>query len=168
LASHLVWFEAGALLPTAPTLEDAAGEPLDVDLQPGRGGVVPSMGAGYSFFAAPFSLHASTRLIAPLYSRIDSRPGTTSLSSLVGQYQPLSYLGFQTGLDARYAAFDRLADGDVDRGSGGFVALASVGVLVSPYEDLLVSGLLRLPVTDSLRGGASEGPDFLLAMTYDI
>ncbi len=167
LASHVVALQPGLALPTGPVRRDAAGEALGFDVQPGRGAVTPSLGLGYSYFAAPFAFFSSATVVWPAWSRHDERLGETLVANAAAQLQPIDWLALQLGSDTRWAQHS-WAEGERDHDTGGLVSFATAGLSLSPTTDLLLTAIVRVPVLNHLAGGEEERPEVELGFTHDL
>jgi hypothetical protein len=159
----------GTKVPTAPVQSDASGALLPSVLQPGCSSVVPLLGAAYVVAHAPWSWTASGTLLLPFVVREDAPHSGNSLrASLIGQWQPLRWLGARGGLLGRLDGGGLLADGQSDPSSGGFVGYVSADALVSPATDLVLSVGGMVPVVQAWRGEHHEGPILAASAAYDF
>jgi hypothetical protein len=159
----------GTKAPTAPVQSDASGALLPSVLQPGCSSIVPLLGAAYVVAHAPWSLAASGTLLLPFVVRQDAPHAGDSLrASLIGQWQPLRWLGARAGLLARLDGGGLLADGESDPSSGGFVGYVSADALVNPATDLVLSFGGMVPVVQAWRGEHHEDPILAASAAYDF
>jgi hypothetical protein len=159
----------GTKVPTAPLERDASGALLPSVLQPGCSSIVPLLGVTYVASRAPWSWSASGTLLLPFVVR-DAAPhaGDSLRASLVGQWQPLPWLGARGGLQARLDGGGLLADGQPDPSSGGFVGYVSADALFGPTTDLVLSLGGMMPVVQAWRGEHHEGPIVAAGAAYDF
>lgn len=165
---HLVALVGGLELPTARAwaTDDDAARP--VRLEVGSGSFDPIAGLTYSYFGGQVSLHAVSTVLAPTRGRGGARQGLSWRTSLTAQYQPWAALGLRVGTDTRLDRPAVEAGGDADPNSGGLVGFATLGVVSSVLEDLVLQASLSLPVVQHLRGAQTESPAFTAGVTYDL
>jgi hypothetical protein len=165
---RLVLF-VGTKVPTAPLEADASGALLPSVLQPGCSSIVPVLGVAYAASRAPWSWMASGTLLLPFVVR-DRAPhaGDSLRASLVGQWQPLRWLGARGGVQGRLDGGGLLANGEPDPSSGGFVGYVSADALFSPASDLVLSLGGMVPVVQAWRGDHHEGPILAASAAYDF
>ena len=165
---HLIAALAGLELPTARSWASAGDDARPVVLQVGSGSFDPLAGATYSYFGAQVSFHAVSTVLVPTRGFEGARQGLSWRTSLAAQYQPWSYLGLRIGADARV---DRPAvepGGSGDPNSGGLVGFATVGLVSSVLDDLVVQASLSLPVVQQQRGEQAEALAVMAGVTYDL
>jgi len=159
----------GTKLPTAPLQDDPSGALLPSVLQPGCSSIVPLLGAAYTTSRAPWSWMASGTLLLPFVVRQGAPHAGDSLrASLVGQWQPLRWLGARAGLQGRLDGEGLLASGDPDPSSGGFVGYVSADALFSPATDLVLTLGGMVPVLQAWRGEHHEEPILAASAAYDF
>ncbi len=166
-ATHIVSTHVGLEFPTSPTLKDSTGAPLLLQAQSGSGSFDPLFGIAYALRANPWSLYAATTLLVPTVGHIDARTGRTLLGTVMGQFQVLSSLGLRAGIETRLDERLQEATGP-DPHSGGFVGFASMGLVLSPTDDLVVEGSIQIPAIAALHGSHKESPAFLVGASYDL
>ncbi len=164
--SRLVWAHVGLELPTAPIRMSGAG-PLPLERQLGTGSWDPSFAVGGSLFEGALSLHGSVLVFVPTRGSGDSQVGMHLRSTLVGQLQPWTFLGFRLGAGARFEEGTTLAGVD-DPNSGGVVGYLSGGLIASPAEDVVLWLTVTVPVIDALRGQQSERVQALAGVAIDV
>jgi hypothetical protein len=159
----------GTKLPTAPVQVDPSGALLPSVLQPGCSSIVPLLGVAYTMSRAPWSWMAGGTVLLPFVVRQAAPHSGDSLrASLIGQWQPIRWLGARAGLQARLDGGGLLADGEPDPSSGGLVGYASADVLVSPATDLVLSVGGMVPVVQAWRGEHHEEPILAASAAYDF
>ncbi|RLB46801.1 MAG: transporter [Deltaproteobacteria bacterium] len=164
--SRLIWAHLGLEMPTAP-IRQGPGGPLSLERQLGTGSWDTSMAIGGSYFANPYSVHGSALLFLPTRGTADSRVGTHLRTTLVGQLQPWSFLGFRLGLDARFEAAT-VENGAEDPSSGGIVGYITGGLIGSPATDIVTWLNFTMPVIQALNGEQSEGWQLVLGAALDV
>jgi hypothetical protein len=112
---------------------------------------------------------ASGMVLLPFVVR-DAAPhsGDSLRASLVGQWQPLRWLGARGGVEGRLDGGGLLADGQSDPSSGGFVGYVSADALVRPATDLVLSLGGMVPVVQAWRGEHHEGPILAASAAVDF
>ncbi len=188
--NHLVSVFAGLEMPTATLVRDGTGARAPLDAQLGSGSWDPLLGAGYAYFNGPWSGSFDVRALLPTDGFAGHREGMSAIGTLAAQYQPWTWLGFRLSTETRVegpesAGTSEHADpasssqalyvqahNGVDHGtgashaSGGWVAFASPGVVVSPVQDLMLQLAVHLPVVDTTAHEA--GPVMQLGATWDF
>jgi hypothetical protein len=123
----------------------------------------------YTMSRAPWSWMASGTLLLPFVVREGAPHSGDSLrASVVGQWQPIRWLGARAGLQGRLDGGGLLADGESDPSSGGFVGYVSADALVSPATDLVLSVGGMVPVVQAWRGEHHEEPILAASAAYDF
>jgi hypothetical protein len=164
---HLVSLLAGISLPTAPLERNQGGDFLPMELQPGTGSVMPLTGAMYTYFRFPWSAYVTAQLNIPTVNPEDFRASTSLKTTTAVQYQLTQELALRPGIDTRYDTPATQA-GVNEPDSGGFIAFASMEVLVSLTMEWMMYGAARIPVINALWGRHEEGPVLSLGVAYDF
>ncbi len=166
-ARHLLSAIAGLELPTAARWADEADTPRPIELQVGSGSFDPMVGLTYSYFSGQVSLHTVSTVLIPTSGFEGARQGLSWRSTIALQYQAWTRLGLRFGADTRWDQAAREPEGERDPNSGGFVAYASGGLVLSPFEDLVLQATLSTPVVQSLNGQQSELWALSAGASYD-
>lgn len=165
---HLISAVASIRLPTAPTLHDASGTELNVDAQLGPGSLVPSVGMFWSaFIGDQWSTFVSLLADVPIEGRYGLRIGPGMQTIAAGQFQPLKWLGFRLGVDARYE-FPSYLRGVEQTHLSGLLLQPLADVIVSPHNRVLIVGGVRVPVFDTRPGPVWNSPTVLLSVVVDV
>jgi len=154
--------------PTAPIEYGASGEPLPSALQPGCGGVAPTIGAYWVASYGPWSGYVSASLFVPVPVRNGPHGGDSLRASAHLQFQPSPRFGARVGVFARVDSSGRLDDTQDDPNSGGFIGYVTGALAFSPVQDLVVTGGVFLPVIEALQGDHHEGPIASVTVAYDF
>jgi len=164
--SGLVWAHLGLEMPTAPVRLGTDG-PLPLERQLGSGSWDPSLALGGSYFADPISVHGSALLFVPTVGSAGSRIGTHLRTTVVGQLQPWSFLGFRLGFGMRFeeAAVENGVD---DPDSGGTAGYVMGGLILSPRTDLVTWVNFTIPVIQELNGSQREDWQMILGVALDV
>ena len=165
--THLLALGLSLTLPTAPRLSDAHDQTLDERAQVGSSTIVPGGGVSYAFFARPWHAYASLSVAVPAYESNGMRMGASSNVSLVVQHHFGAAFAARLGVDARLEAAATM-NGAPERDSGGFVAFATAGALVSPATDFVIDFRLSVPAIQALRGFHREGVQVGAGVVYDL
>lgn len=164
---HLIGLQAGVRAPTAEQVE-SDGMPLDIDVQPGSGLWLLGAGAWYGYFDFPWMGYISAVYSSGLgHGYDDFEYGDSFKATLNLQYGITYAFAAQIGLDTRWSRRDSYG-GESDEDSGGFLALATPGIIYTLAPDLLFNGSVQLPVIDRLNGDHDEGLVYRLGLTYDL
>ncbi|MBU6160577.1 MAG: hypothetical protein KGO50_05610 [Myxococcales bacterium] len=165
---HMLLALAGSRLPVSPAWNDATGERLSVDVQPGQGAFVPFMALAWSGPSwKPVRGFARASTFIPLQSRWNYRPGMSVLTTVGLEFRISPKLSMQAELDGRYELPDNFS-GEEDPDSGGAMMYASPTVLWRPKSAWAAYGTLRLPVIDALRGSQSESVIVALGFAFQV
>jgi hypothetical protein len=165
---HMAGLLLGLQLPTSEEQTDQAGEALDIDVQPGPGSWIPSIGAWYGHYAYPWSLYGSVQFRHALdEGHQQFRPGDAWLLTVNSQYQMRLSFAVNLGLDARWSAHDEY-DLEEDSDSGGFIGFLSPGFAYRPGGEWIIHGRIQLPLFDHLNGNHQEHTTYLIGVTYDL
>jgi hypothetical protein len=165
--AHLFSVLAGARLPTAPTLRDAAGELLSLDAQLGTGSVDPFAGLSYTAFRGEWSFIATATGYLSTRGREGFRAGTSLRSTLAAQYQPNPRWALRLAADTRLEGPSDTR-GVRDSTGSGFIGFLSPDVLFSPTTDIVVQLGVRAPVLNLLSGHVRQTPILQAAVAYDL
>lgn len=165
---HMAGWLVGMRLPTGQEQNDDQGNPLDIDVQPGAGNWVPSLGAWYGYYRFPWFGYLSSTLHYPMgEGYADFEEGTALLTTAMLQYAPNYSLALQLGLDTRWSEKHRYA-GVADEDSGGFIGFLAPGLVINLAEDLLFHVTVQVPVFDKLQGEHEENAIYRFGLTYDF
>lgn len=165
---HLAGGLMSLRIPTGQEQTADNGEPLDIDVQPGAGNWVPSLGGWYGYYRFPWFGYFSTTLNYPLgegYAEFEE--GIALLTTALLQYAPNYRVALQLGFDTRWSERHRFA-GVTDEDSGGFSGFLSPGLVVNLADDLLIYATVQVPVIEQLHGEHEEDMVFRLGLTYDL
>lgn len=164
---HLLSAVAGLELPTAARSADEGDVQRPVELQVGSGSFDPMVGLTYSYFSGQASLHAVSTLLMPTSGFEGARQGLSWRSTVALQYQAWSRLALRFGGDTRWDQAAREPEGAPDPNSGGFVGYVSGGLVLSPFEDLVMQATVSAPVVQNLRGQQGELWALSAGASYD-
>ncbi len=157
----------GLRAPTAPTVADARGVPLDVDTQTGAGGFAGLVGVGYSgFFTERFSMHAELVAEAPFAVRSGASMPWVARVMVAGQLQPAAWLGLRAGAELRgeRAALHSAA---TEASHDGLMLFFAPDVLVRLATDFTLLAGARVPLFDT-RAGVRAGPMAVASVVVDL
>lgn len=164
--THLVAVTPGAQLPTGELQRDSSGELLPMEAQPTAGVVSAMLGVSYAFFSQPFSVYTSLNGTHPLGEVEGFRLSSSLRGTVALQYQAATWLALRGGPDFRVDSRGK-DSGVADPHSGGFIAFATLDVVVMPFEDWLFGGGVNLPVMNALNGRHEESPIWRASITVD-
>lgn len=156
----------GVKLPTAPWHEDAFGEPLPLEAQPGSGSLDLALGVALAYFEGSLSAYASVQHREPLLTRSPLDPGRSVRGSTALQYQLGERFATRGLCDVRWDQPSH-EQGERDPHSGGAIAYVGLELLLSPLSDLAIVPGARVPALQRLRGSHHEGAIYSLALTRD-
>jgi hypothetical protein len=154
--------------PTAPIERDPSGAPLSAVLQPGCGGVAPTLGAYWLASRGAWSEYASASLYVPVPVRSGPHAGDSFRVSGHLQFQPIPAFAARVGVFGRIDSSGRLDDTVDDPNSGGFVGYLTGALAVAPVTDLTITAGVFLPVIEVLRGDHRESTIASLTIAYDF
>mgnify|MGYP001209361871 CR=1 FL=1 len=145
-------------LPTAPVENDAQGEPLESNLQPGCSSIVPIVSAFYAFGQTVWTVRFGGGVNIPFPVR--NAPHRGALGSIVAEAElrPVSALALRTGSKWLIEATGVGADDRAEESSGGITGYLSAGIDVR-WADQLSAGVgVDIPVLKALRGDQDPTP----------
>jgi len=154
-------FSAGTSLPTGANDVTLDGERIDDHAQPGTGAFGPYAGVLYALHRDPWNLSASLSGRAHTTSGVGYHYGSALLWSVTGLYRPWERVGFELGLDGRYASRDRAGD-ELQANTGGFLLAVSPGVRVNAVGNLWFNARAQVPVATHLFGVQTVGTTVVL------
>lgn len=157
----------GVKLPTAPFHENATGETLPLEAQPGTGSFDLVLGPSLALVEGKWSAYASAQLAVPLASRHVVSPGISQRSTLALQFQPWTWIALRPAADSRWDTKSK-ERGRPERDSGGFVLFMGGDVLVSPLTDFMLTAGVRVPAWQALDGFHDEGAVGSLSAALDF
>ncbi len=157
----------GLRIPTGQEQESDSGEPLDIDVQPGVGSLVPQAGLWYTSFRFPWMIHLSSNLLVSSEGDQDLKPGIAIATTVMTQYATDYSLAWQLGVDSRWSDKDEF-DGVPDANSGGWLSYLSPGLVYTLATDLLLNLRVQIPLVDALNGDHDESQTFSAGITYDF
>jgi len=163
---HLLALSVGTKLPTGPVKEPRADLP-NSDLVAGTGSFDPLVGATYSYFAQPWSFFVSEMMFIPTRGSNGVRVGSSWRGTHTAQLQLHELLGVRLSAETRLEARSsndsaNLAD------TGGFIAFAAPGIVVSPLADLVIQFVVHVPVLNALHGTHDEGVVVEIGAALDL
>ena len=164
---HLVSLTGGLEFPTSSIEYGEDGRPLPLEFQAGTGSWDPIVGASYGMFMDPWSLFVSSVAIFPTRGIADTKASNSFRQTLLGQYQPWSFLAFQLGAEFRIDGPGYI--GEVrDPNTGGQILYGTLGILGRPHEDVMIHATAALPMLQRLDGTHREGFAFIAGVVYEI
>jgi len=164
---HLVSLIGGLEFPTSTIEYGPEGQPLPLEFQAGTGSWDPIAGASYGMFINPWSVFLSSMAIFPTTGIGDTRASTSFRQTVLGQYQPWSFLAFQLGAEFRIDGPGYI-EGVRDPNTGGHITYGTVGIVGLPHEKIMVHATAALPMVQRLDGTHREGFAFTAGLIYDI
>ena len=165
---HMLLALAGSRLPVSPAWNDANGERLSVDVQPGQGAFVPFVALAWSGPSwKPVRGFARASTFMPLQSRWDYRPGVSTLATAGLEFRLSAKWAMQAELDGRYESPDNFS-GEQDPDSGGAILYASPTLLWRPQSAWAAYATVRVPVINGLRGAQSESTIMSLGFAFQV
>jgi len=164
---HLVSLIGGLEFPTSSVETDAQGVPLPLEFQAGTGSWDPIAGVSYSMFSDPWSMYVSSVAIFPTQGIADTHSGISARQTVLGQFQPWRFLGFQAGLEIRIDQPGTIA-GIRDPNTGGYITYGSLGLIALPHDKILVQATAALPLIQRLDGDHHEGFALTAGLVYEI
>lgn len=156
---------AGSSLPTGSDDVTVDGMRVDDHAQPGTGAFGPYAGLLYAVHRDPWNLTASVS------GRVHSTNGygyhyaSALLWSITGLYRAWDPVGFELGVDGRYAGRDR-AEGELQANTGGFLLALSPGIRVNATGNLWLDARAQVPVASHLFGVQTVGTTFVVGAQY--
>jgi hypothetical protein len=164
---HLVSLIGGLEFPTSSIETDAEGVPMPLEFQAGTASWDPIAGASYTMFFDPWSLYVSSVAIFPTKGVADTDVGTSFRQTVLGQFQPWRFLGFQAGAEFRIDQPGYIA-GVRDPDTGGHITYGTVGLIALPHQKLLLHATAAVPLVQRLDGNHEEGFAFTAGLVYEI
>ncbi len=164
---HLIGILGGIRIPLAAE-EKISGTPLDVDVQPGGGLWLASIGLWHGFFNFPWMVYSSTQINTALdegYSQYDYGSSLKLSSTL--QYAVNYQFALRLGTDLRWSGRNQYNNIE-DKNSGGFIAFLSPGIVMTVSPDLILHTSVQIPVIDQLNGEQEEKNIYRIGLTYDF
>ncbi len=159
---------AGTKLPTAPLDLDPRGRQVHPDLQPGCGSIVPTLEIGYAWSESIWSWSTSASLLFPISVREGgSHPGDSLRGSATMQIQPTRAFATRLGIHGRFDGTGE-ANGTVVKESGGASMHIAPEMVVSPWQDVVISAGASFPVVQAMRGYRSTSPVLLASVGVDF
>jgi hypothetical protein len=167
---HLVALTSELRVPSPMVIDDVkTGEALPIDLQPGLGAFGAQLGFFYALTMRPLAVFFSGSAYAFTVGTAGFRAGPGVLASGTVQFQPMTTVALQVGLDGRTALPNEAGlESKAARTGGGSLVMVSSGVLWSPFTDALLGLVVRVPVATLLPPGEREGPIVLATASYDL
>lgn len=164
---HLVSLIGGLEFPTSSIEYGPNGVPLPLEFQAGTGSWDPIVGASYAMFSDPWSVYVSSVAIFPTTGIADTRASNSFRQTVLGQFQPWSFLAFQLGAEFRIDGPGYI--GDVrDPNTGGHITYGTLGLVGLPHEKVMVHATAALPIIQRLDGTHEEGFAFTAGLVYEI
>ena len=158
-------------LPTGPNDRHLSGRGPDEHLQLGTSTFDEIAGLSYVYGNNPWALFANLSARVNGANSRSFQYGNALFGSLGARRNFLDGQQLLLSLEAqaRAAGKDRLgSDQGYDQDSGGAVYYATGSAAYALTEDLLVRGLLQVPVATALHGVQSEHPVAYLQLSYDF
>jgi hypothetical protein len=165
--SALLGLSGGLRWPTAPLNLGADGRALPMSAQLGTGSVTGALGLWGLRTWRPWSLFGSSTLYASAPGIFPSHAGPSLRTSLLGQWQPETKLGFRFGEELRVDA-PATEDGHPEPDTGGWISFTTLDLLWSPAMDLVVRAGIAVPTVQALRGHHEEGLVLNLGVAVDL
>ena len=164
---HLVSLIGGLEFPTGAVETDAEGVALPLEFQAGTGSWDPIAGLSYTMFLDPWSVYVSSVGIFPTKGTADTLTGISVRQTVLSQFQPWRFLGFQAGMEFR---IDRpgYIGGVRDPDTGGHITYGTLGLIGLPHEKVLVHATAALPLIQRLDGNHREGFAITAGLVYEI
>ena len=164
---HLVSLVAGLEFPTSSIEYDANGVPLPLEFQAGTGSWDPIAGASYTMFSDPWSVYVSSLGIFPTKGIANTQAGMTFRQTVLGQFQPWTFLAFQVGAEFRIDGPGYIA-GVRDPNTGGHITYGTFGLVGLPHEKIIIHATAAVPMIQRLDGSHEEGFAFTAGLVYEI
>ena len=164
---HLVSLISGLEFPTSSIEYDTDGRTLPLEFQVGTGSWDPIAGTSYTMFLDPWSLYVASIAIFPTTGVADTRASTTFRQTVLGQYQPLRFLGLQAGVEFRIDGPGYIR-GVRDPDTGGHITYGTLGIIALPHDRVMVHATAAVPIVQRLDGTHREGFAFTAGLVYDI
>jgi hypothetical protein len=164
---HLVSLIGGLEFPTSSIEYDQNGVPLPLEFQAGTGSWDPIVGASYTMFSDPWSVYVSSIAIFPTKGIADTQASKSFRQTVLGQFQPWKFLGFQVGVEFRIDGPGYIA-GVRDPDTGGHITYGTLGIVGLPHEKIMVHATAALPMVQRLDGTHREGFAFTAGLVYEI
>ncbi|MBW2508131.1 MAG: hypothetical protein JRE81_05845 [Deltaproteobacteria bacterium] len=164
---HLVSLITGLEFPTSTIEYGEDGLPLPLEFQAGTGSWDPIAGSSYTMFMDPWSLYVSSIAIFPTTGIADTRASTSFRQTVLGQYQPWSFLAFQLGVEFRIDGPGYIS-GIQDPNTGGHITYGTLGIVGLPHEKVMLHVTAALPMVQRLDGTHREGFSFTAGLVYEI
>ncbi|MFO0722749.1 MAG: transporter [Myxococcota bacterium] len=164
--THRLTLGLGLKLPTAPLLRDERGNLKPIDVQLGTGSVDPRVDLLYTGRFGRFTVLGSTGATFPISGWMLLRPAPSWYGAAAAQLQPLNFLAFRAGLEARYEAVS-VQGGVLDPIGSGFLGSLTAGVLLSPTSDVVLDIGASIPVINGRIDAVAE-PVFTAAIALDL
>jgi hypothetical protein len=164
---HLLSLIGGLEFPTGSVETDAQGVALPLEFQAGTGSWDPIAGASYTMFFDPWSLYVSSVGIFPTKGIADTEPGMSFRQTVLGQFQPWRFLGFQAGAEFRIDGPGYIG-GVRDPDTGGHITYGTLGLVGLPHEKVLLHATAAVPLIQRLDGNHREGFAITAGLVYEI
>lgn len=164
---HLVSLIAGLEFPTSTIETDGNGVPLPLEFQSGTGSWDPIAGVSYAFFSDPWSLYVSSVTTFPTTGTADTQAGISSRQTVISQFQPWTFLGFQVGAEFRWDG-PGFIQGERDPNTGGHITYGTFGLVAMPHEKLLMHFTAAVPLIQRLDGAHRESLAIIGGLIYEI
>ncbi len=166
--SRRLWgLQFGLRVPTSSE-QQADGQAVDFDAQPGAGATIPSAGAWYGYYRLPWLLYGSAiAQVAADEGYQGYEAGDVVLLTGLSQYGVLEKFALQFSLDARWKDKDRYNDVS-DPDSGGVLVMATPGLAWTVVSDLIFSLSYQIPAVEDLNGEQEEDAIFRVSVVYDF
>ena len=164
---HLVSAIGGLQMPTGTVERDANGVPLPLEFQSGTGSWNPIAGASYTMFSDPWSLYLLSTALFPTKGTADTQASISFRQTILGQFQPWPFLGFQVGVEIRVDGPGYIS-GVRDPNTGGNITYGSLGLVSMPHDQVLLHFTLAVPMIQRLDGEHREGLAFTAGLVYEI
>ena len=118
-------------------------------------------------FFDPWSLYVASIAIFPTQGIADTQASKTFRQTVLGQFQPWRFLGFQLGAEFRFDGPGYIA-GERDPNTGGHITYGTLGLIALPHEKALVHATAAIPIVQRLDGTHEEGFAFMAGLVYEI
>lgn len=164
---HLLSLIAGLEFPTSSIERDGDGRPLPLEFQSGTGSWDPIAGASYAMFLDPWSLYVSSIAVFPTEGVAETRAGNSFRQTVIAQFQPWSFLGFQVGAELRVDG-PGFIEGLRDPNTGGHITYGTLGVVAMPHSSVLLHLTAAIPLVQRLDGAHEEGLGIIGGLIYEI
>jgi len=166
---HLLSLAGGLKTPTGQRLVGGNGYYLSDDDQPSSGSWDPFADVTYSYFSKGLvAVFAQANLRWPTRGPRGYQRGVAIGGSAQVQLQPHARFAILLGVQVLHRRPDSLANDANSPSTGGTILSLTPGLLFAPTPALVIRVGAALPVAQMLYGHQHEGPQGLVALSYDV